>query len=115
MRQRFIKLGFLAAALCTAQPVLADFGCSGKVTSTYITDSGATLIAGDWRGSYTQVCNISVAWNSIPPEVCAAWIAKIDAAVTLQRTVRVYYRGTGDCAALPTYGSSIPPYYVMLY
>ena len=37
-----------------------------------------------------------------------------DAALTLNRTVSVYYYGSVVCSALPTYGGTPAPYYVML-
>lgn len=115
MRRNIIKFSAVLAIFCAAHPASAALYCTGKVNSTYVTASGDALLLGDWRGSYTQICNISEAWNDIPPEVCATWIAKVDAAVTMDRTLRVYYSGTGDCASLPTYHNSVPPFYVMLY
>lgn len=114
MLRNIIKLSVVLAIFGAAHPASANYACAGKVGSTYVSDVGNVYLAGDWRGTYTQVCNISQEWHNIPPEVCATWIAKIDAAVSLGRTLQVYYRGDGDCASLPHYNASPPPYYIML-
>lgn len=114
MRRYLATFGLMLVGLGFSQPAAANFACNGTVSTSYVTYVGGVFLSSSWRGDYTQICNISETWNNIPPEVCATWIAKVDAAVSLQRTMTVYYAGTGDCSTLPTYGGAPGPIYVML-
>lgn len=103
-----------SAALVQASPAYADATCSGTFTSVHVQSNGAVLVHGTYRNTYTQICNIKDEWQGVTPDVCAVWTANAGAAVSMGRTVRVYYSGAYLCESLPTYYSSPPPFYVML-
>src|SRR5687767_5130256 len=103
------------AALGFSQPASAASWCTGTISVSWVDAGGSVLVTGSWRGTHTQICSVKTEWKSITPDVCANWMAKLDAALTLSRGVTVYYDETIDCAALPTYGAAPPPGYVMLH
>lgn len=102
-------------ALATPHSAMAAFECSGTVSMSHVAVDGSVLVKSSWRNDYTQICNVLTSWKDVPPTVCAAWIAKMDAAVSLGRNVGVYYTdGSLTCATLPSYASAPAPYYVSL-
>jgi hypothetical protein len=104
-------MGVVASAM--AQPALAN-DCVGTVNSSYLTIDGSVILRGTWRNDFTQICNLKTEWKGVTPDVCAGWKAMIDAALTLGRTVSLYYSPDVTCAQIPYYGGSPAPYYVML-
>ncbi|MAO04760.1 MAG: hypothetical protein CL804_09650 [Citromicrobium sp.] len=88
--------------------------CTGTISYSYIDTTGAVYIWGTWRSAYTQVCDINSEWQSVPTDICMAWLARLDAAVALNKSVIIYYADATSCAALPSAGSSIAPGYVLL-
>jgi len=110
-----IKILFLAAfALFGVQPAYAATSCNGAILSAHVSSDGSVLIRGSWRSDYTQICNISSIWKGIPLEVCALWAAKADAAIATGHSVTIYYSADFACTAIPSYGTSPAPTYLML-
>lgn len=107
----FSSLG-VAVSLLSAQPVSAATFCSGTVDRIYVMANGTVNILGSWRGDYTQVCNVSAAWNGISPDICTIWLAQLEAANTMNKEVILRYEGV-ECATLPTYSTAPGPTYVM--
>ena len=112
MRKYISSISFLSLFFIS-NPAIAATTCIGTISSSHVTIDGGVLFRASW-GGYIQACNISATWKGVPPEVCAAWVAKLDAAVSLGRSTRVYYTDTLVCADVPTYSASPAPYYIML-
>ena len=111
------KLTLLVAAtvaLSVPQATLAN-DCVGTLNISYMTRNGDVLVRGTWRNDITQICNLKTEWKGITPDICAGWKAMLDAAVTLGRTVSIYYSPDVNCATIPYYGDAPSPYYVMLF
>lgn len=111
------KRAALALALTTLalpQPAVAN-DCVGTVNSSYMIYNGAVIIRGTWRNDYTQICNLKTEWKGVTPDVCAGWKAMLDAALSLGRTVSIYYSPDVNCAQIPYYGDAPSPYYVMMF
>ena len=102
------------AALSVAQPASADVYCGGTISHSWVDINGNVFVWGSWRQAHTQICNLTTAWKEVAPEICAAWLAKADAAVSLGRQVLLSYPTESSCAALPQYGSTPAPAYLML-
>lgn len=114
MIRKGLAIAAVAALGLSAQPASAAMWCGSTVSASWVNYNGDVLILGSWRGTHTQICNLKTEWKGISPDICASWMAKMDAAVSLGRAVTVYYAETMECSALPTYGDSPAPYYVML-
>lgn len=115
--KRWISAAVVPSVLGLPMPALAaDLTCTGTIDSSFMTSDGSVVIRGSWRSDYTQVCSVTTTWNGVPPDVCAGWAAKLDAAVSLSRSIQVHYYNTGalTCATLPIYSTAPGPYYVML-
>ena len=114
-RMRKLALSMAAiAALGISQPASAEAWCNGTVSASWVDVNGNFFIAGSWRGTHTQMCNVKTECKGVTPDVCATWMAKLDAAVSLGRSVVVNYPVVTDCATLPTYSAAPSPTYVML-
>lgn len=114
MNKKFALATLAITALGFSHPANATVWCSGTISASWVNDGGAVLILGSWRGDHTQICNIKVEWRGITPDVCAAWMAKVDAAVALGRAVTLLYPNESGCGSLPTYSDTPAPSYVML-
>lgn len=88
--------------------------CNGTINASWVDVSGHVYILASWHISHTQICNLSAVWKGVSPEICASWMAKMDAAVSAAREVTVYYPDETDCAAVPTYTAASAPNNVML-
>ena len=102
------------AALGFAQPAAAVIVCQGTLSHSWMESDGDVYIRGSWRGDHTQMCNLKTEWKGITPDICAGWMAKADAAVSLGRTVLVYYPNETSCTTMPTYSATSAPEYVAL-
>ena len=80
-----------ASAMLFSSPAIAAAACSGTLSGVITQDDGAILINSSWRGNFTQICNVDTIWNGINPQVCWAWFAQANTAVTESRSVIVYY------------------------
>lgn len=105
---------FAALALGLTTNAAANVQCVGTVNSSYVLTDGTVRIVASWRNDHTTICDMNTDWNGITPDVCLAWLAKIDAAVSLNKSLVVHYYTASDCATLPVYGSSVAPNFVML-
>lgn len=107
--------GLIAFALAWSGSAYAEVWCNGTLSASWSQIDGGVYIQGSWHPTHTKICSLNSVWKGVPPEVCASWLAKADAAVSLGRTVTVYYGGTfSDCATLPAYDDAPAPTYVML-
>lgn len=110
-----LSLSLLVLCCLAWQPASAALFCEGTVKSYYVADNSAVLIHGSWTITWTQVCNVKVAWKGIDSELCKIWFSAILAAYHAKTTFVVRYDDPSvtDCAALPTYGNTPAPEYVM--
>lgn len=116
---RFRRLAALTACfpILISLPVPAHAAgqwCTGAVWSSWIDSGGSVLISSSWRTDHTQICSLSSAWKGIPVDVCVGWVAKLDAAATMNKSVTIFYADAPACNALPTYSSTPSPVYVMV-
>lgn len=117
-----LQRGLVAgAALLTAfvvqQAQAKDMWCYDKITQVLTYRDGFVSINGSWRNNYTHVCNLNSEWKGVPTQTCWGWFAQLNQAVSEGLKVSVLYDNVPDsmtCADLPTYGSSLPPGYVLL-
>lgn len=107
-----VALGALVSL--STQVSAAPQACAGTVDASWITSDGMVLIKGSWRNDHTMICSIRNEWKGVSPDVCMSWAAKVDAAVTMGKSVTVYYTDIADCASLPVYTATPGPYYVMV-
>ncbi len=104
----------LAATVWSSPALAAPQWCSGSIEMTWLDNSGTVVVVGSWRNDHTLVCSTTQSWNGIAPAVCNAWFRLLLTAQVLKSQVIVYYPEAPACNALPTYGSSLAPGYVML-
>ena len=65
IRLFFKRAAFIAIASSVVAPAYsAQLWCRGKITNSYVDSSGTLIIAGTWRGDYTQLCNIAYSAES---------------------------------------------------
>ena len=111
--------------VCVAAAILAIGGsavpataasqwCTGTLSASWTNKLGDVLVESSWRQSHTQICNIRYEWKGVPADTCIAWVAKLDAAVAMNKRVTIYYGEAPSCNLLPGYEQSPAPYYVML-
>ena len=110
-----LALGFgVLCAVAAPKLAFARTYCTGNVRDLYVSDIGAVIVKGNWRGTWTQMCNLNENWKGILPPTCMAWFTLLQAAQRETRPIKVQYAGDLDCSALPTYSNAPPPGYVML-
>lgn len=90
--------------------------CVGTVSNVFVYGSGDVVINGSWRNGWTTICNVNEERLGIKPQTCFTWFSAVSSGITENKQVGVYYANlnSGDCATIPTYGSSPAPYYVRL-
>lgn len=101
-------LGLASSATAASQ------WCTGTVLSSWIQSDGNVYINSSWLQNHTQICNLKTDWKGVPADVCVGWVAKLDAAATMNKTVTVFYSDAPACSSLPAYESSPGPRYVMV-
>ncbi|MBT2134661.1 hypothetical protein KK137_09975 [Croceibacterium sp. LX-88] len=112
--KKFIKLLCFFISLSASSSAFAATSCSGTISNSILYNDGQVSVRASWRNDYTTICNLKSTWQGITPDICAGWLAKVDAAVTFNKPVTAYYAADLVCSALPTYGSSVAPAYIML-
>lgn len=113
MRNAVLSMAALACASFSTS-ASANYWCTGTVSNSYVTPNGAVVMLGSWAPNYTMICSLRETWKGVPPEVCVAWLAKVDSAVALGRSMTVYYAGETPCNTLASYDTAPAPGYVML-
>lgn len=113
--KRTIFLICLGLSCAVSNAASAATICSGTISNTILYNDGQVSLRASWRNDYTTICNLKTTWQGITPDICAGWMAKLDAAVTFNKPVTAYYAADLACSALPTYGSSVAPVYINLY
>lgn len=117
-QRRLTQVLALVVAYTLAVPAnSAQLWCRGKVTNTYLDLSGTLIVSGTWRADYTQLCNIKVVLNGIDPTTCLTWFSIAIASQTKGLDVQASYSDPSAlaCNTLPTYRSTPPPIYFMLF
>ena len=104
-----------AAMLGVSQPAAAAVSCQGTITGKSVIYDGSVLIRGSWRGDYTQICNIKAEWNGVTPDVCATWVAMADAALSMGKSLYLWYPDNDACGTLPVWSASPRPYQVIMF
>ena len=101
--------GLYATAAYSAQ------WCTGTIRGFYIDSGGGLLISTSYYGAWTQICNTTTTWKGIVPDLCKAWLAVVNTLQVTQQQAIVFYNEDTACNALPTYGATPSPGYVMVY
>ena len=109
-----VATGILALGTSSFPATAAPTYCAGTLSASWIRKTGDVIIESSWRQNHTQICNIRYEWKGVPVDTCIAWVAKLDAAVTMNKRILIYYTEALSCDTMPTYGDSPAPYYVML-
>jgi hypothetical protein len=102
----------LFASLAGAAAIASPINCQGTVLDALLYADGSVNIRGSWRSDFTFVCNTNGTFGGVATEVCLSWYATAVKAISLGKTLQVYYNTTYTCATLPTYGSSPVPVYI---
>ena len=102
-----------AAALASATPAFSYAYCQGMIRETFTDHEGSVYIFGDWRQSYTKICNLNNTWDGIPTQTCFAWFSLVNSSISYAKPVILYYPNLNSCSTIPDYASSPAPYYVM--
>jgi len=103
----------LAGLVWSFSATAAPQWCFGTISIAWIDPVGNLLIVGSWRGDHTLVCGLDQPWKGIPTKVCAAWFSMLNTARILNSPVIIFYPDAAACNALPTYGNSLAPGYIM--
>lgn len=104
----------LLASIPFSGTATASIWCSGTINAVYLASDGSVVINGSWRGDYTEICNEQGTFGGIDQPTCLAWYAAAVSAQRAQSKVELDYpNDTYTCSNLPTYSSSIAPYYLM--
>jgi len=88
--------------------------CAGKVLHVLTYADGSVHLFGEWRGDYTQMCNLAGDWKGVPALTCKAWLSTAQVALVTGRNVIVQYADAPACNAIPAYGVAPGPAYLML-
>jgi hypothetical protein len=111
----FARFAFTATlALSTTSAIAAPQYCSGKVTHTFLEQSGLFYVNTTFRGDWLAICNINTAWQGVSTEICKSWQATVLSALLADKTVIFYYTDTVPCATIPFYANAPAPVYVLL-
>ena len=110
----FLAVGILTIGANSVPALASPQYCAGTLIASWTRKTGDVLIESSWRQNHTQICNIKYEWKGVPVDTCIAWVAKLDAAITMNKRVIIYYTEAPTCDVLPTYGDNPAPYYVML-
>lgn len=105
----------VALVLCSWLVKADVLYCSGKVAQVLVYGTGQLSIAGTWRGSFTQLCNLNTG-SPVDSVTCAHWSSMATMAFKDGAQVTVAYNvpaGT-TCAALPAGASAPVPIYFRL-
>lgn len=113
-RSTVLAMGLAALVFLQTPAQAAPQWCTGSVLSSWTNIAGDVLISGSWRGDHTQICNLKQEWKGVTPDICMGWVAKLDAAAALNKSVTIQYNDASSCASLPIYGQTPSPAYVML-
>ena len=106
---------FAGVLLITSSAIYAKSQwCTGTISNVWINKGGSIFIHGTWRNGHTQICNLNKAWKGISPVTCSSWQALTQQAHATQKKVILQYSNLSSCKAIPTYGGSPSPNYVML-
>ncbi|WP_298303436.1 hypothetical protein [uncultured Erythrobacter sp.] len=111
---RKVIMASLLAATLTTQANAATHWCTGSVETFYVSSNGLAIFKPAWSPVYLQICNVNEDWNGVSPNVCMAWVAKVDAAIGLSKQIRIKYDDVPACDQVPSNASSPPPVYLML-
>lgn len=115
MNAKKLSLGLLVLCGFAWQSASAFIFCEGTVDEFYVDKESDVFISASWATDWTQVCNTATVWKGIEPEVCKTWFSVILAAYHGKRNFMMRYDDPSvtDCAALPAYGGTPAPTYVM--
>ena len=109
--KKTLATAMMTALLCYPIQAQANITCIGTVPFADTGDDGAIMIYGTWRNQFTQICNIKTVWKGIDPQICWAWFAQANSAVTESRNVAVYYTDPSvtDCATISAFAAAPAP------
>lgn len=114
MKGIFNRIAYAMLSIVFAAPVTAaPQWCQGTVANLWVYSNGNVFVQPSYRGDYTMICNMNTEIGGISVTTCATWFAILRSAVQRQSNIMVHYPDAPACNALPTYGGSILPGYVM--
>lgn len=117
MKKPLLRVAMAVLPLLLSAPSANAQGplwCEGIVRTVLVDKEGTLLLMASYRNDWTQICNITTTWKSVPAAVCNVWVAHLTTAVATQQNIIVAYGSLSSCGALPTYGDSPGPNYVSL-
>lgn len=113
--RKYLAISGLALSLGVASPAMAGTWCTGTLLKSYLQNDGSLIVETSWSG-WTKVCNLKADWQGITPDICAGWLARVDAAVSMDLAVQIHYDETyASCAAVPITYQSPAPVYIMIF
>lgn len=87
------------------QPARAgSLTCKGSLSEILYTTTSELRVRPSWRSNWITLCNTSVAWKGVPPEVCQLWQAQVLIAQITQGGTTLQYDSTAatGCATMGT-------------
>ena len=116
LRTSPISLVLLAAIALVFSVESRATHCYGTIKALYVDAGSNVFILPSFRDEWIQICNSLSTWNGIDPGTCKVWISLATALrVTKEQAVVWYPSSSVVCSALPTYGGSPAPGYLMYY
>lgn len=110
------KTTVIVMAMVVSQMAFAaDLYCSGKLLKIQINKVNEVFISPDWHTAATvEICKLDGTWKSVPAAICEQWVASLQSAMYLNKTVGVKYVSTAaaNCAAMPDWGGADAPYLI---
>lgn len=102
--------------LAVSSPAVAGAYCTGLISKSLTFADGRVMIFAQWRGEWTAICSLKAEWKGVSTEICWAWYAAINEAVTQQKQVTIYYEPLtqAQCANVGSYDGAEAPGYVMV-
>lgn len=91
-----------------------DLECSGPINRVLIYNNGSVKINPQWRPVPQTLCNMFIDYQSITPNVCAAWVNIIESIRAQGKDVVINYGdNTGyQCDNTPSFDSAPVPVFI---
>lgn len=88
------------------------FFCEVEVQKVLIYSNGYVNIFHSGRNDFTYICNLNSPYKEVSVTTCAMWTAFLQNVQQNQNKAVFYYKGSGSCESLATYGNSPAPVYI---
>ncbi|MCL1124631.1 hypothetical protein [Shewanella surugensis] len=109
-----IKMNTAILVFCAlfSASTFASFNCVVALERILIYKTGMVNVLHSGRGDYTSICNLKEEKGGVSIATCAMWTSMLQSIKKEKGQAIFYYAGEGNCATLPTYGSSPTPEYI---